>query len=163
MADAAEASANPLGGACAIDAGDATLFIEGSVNDVLIEELLFAFAILDWKDFEASPYSAAEVLPTYAVLKHLFLPGEIRIGGETKRLRADPRLLSLLAAGNIQDASEIAVHRLRVAGLRPLAVAYGGGVDPRRLAAALLIPVRSGKRLASGIFHEREQQSESHA
>lgn len=163
MADAAEANANPLWGACPIHPGDATLFIEGSVDDVLIEELIFAFAVLDWKDFEASPYRSAEVLPTYAVLKHLFMPGEIRIGSEPKRMRADPRILSFLAAGNIKDASEIAVHRLRVAGFRPLAVAYGGGVDPRRLAAALLIPVWSGKWLASGIFHEQEQPSESYA
>ena len=168
MADAAEATANPLGGSCAIHPGDATLFIEGSVNDVLIEDLLFAFVIFDWKDFKAPSYgsvdvSPAEVLPTYAVLKHLFLPGEIQIGSEPKRLRADPRILSLLAAGNICDATEIAVHRLRVAGFRPLAVTYGGGVNPLRLAAALLIPVWSGKQLAGGIFHEQEQPSESYA
>ena len=99
-----------------------------------------------------------EVLPTYAILKHLFLPGEIKIGSEPKRLRADPRILSLLAGGNIKDASEIAVHKRRVAGFRPLAVAYAGGVDSRRLAAALLIPVWS-KVAASGIFHEQEQPS----
>ncbi len=164
MANAAEANANPLGGAYAIHPGDATLFIEGSVDDVLIEELLFAFVVFDWQGLDFSLYRSAEVLPTYAVLKHLFLPGEIKIGSEPKRLRADPRILSLLAAGNIADATGIAVHRLRVAGFRPLDVTYNnGGVDPCRLAAALLIPVWSGKRLASGIFHEEEQPSESYA
>lgn len=163
LADGAEASANPLGGACAIHPGDATLFIEGSVDDVLIEDLLFAFAIFDWKDFETPSYRSAEVVPTYAVLKSLFLPGEIRIGSEPKRLRADPRILSLLAAEKIEDATDFAVHRLRVAGFRPLTVSYRGGVDPRRLGAALLIPVWSGKLLASGIFHEQEQPSESYA
>jgi hypothetical protein len=69
----------------------------------------------------------------------------------------------LLAARNIGAATEIAVHRLRVAGFRPLDVTYRGGVDPRRLAAALLIPVWSGKLLASGIFHNQEQPSESYA
>ncbi len=161
LADASEVSANPLGGVCAIHPGDATLFIEGSMDDVLIEDLLFAFAILDWKEFDVPSYRSAEVLPTYAVLKYLFLPGEIRIGSEPKLLRGDPRILSLLGAGNIEDATETAVYRLRVAGFRPLAVSYGGGVDPRRLAAALLIPVWSGRLLASGIFHEQEQPRES--
>jgi len=163
MADATEASANPLGGACPIHPGDATLFIERSVDDVLIEDLLFAFAILDWKDFGAPSCWSAEVLPTYAVLKHLFMPGEIKIGSEPKRLRADPRILSLLAAGNIADASEIAVQRLRVAGFRPLAVTYSGGIDAHRLAASLLIPVWPGRQLASSIFHDQEQSSESYA
>lgn len=166
IADAAEGSANPLGGVCAIHPGDATLFIEGSVDDVLIEDLLFAFAILDWKDFKAPSHRSAEVLPTYAVLKCLFLRDEIRIGSEPKRLRADPRILSLLSAGKIEDATEIALYRLRIAGFRPLSVSYGGGpggIDPHRLAAALLVPVWSGRSLASGIFHDQQQESESYA
>lgn len=163
-AGAADLTSNPTGGACALHPGDATLFIEGSFDDGLIEDLLFAFVTLDWKDFSAPQYDRpAEVLPTYSVLKHLFLTGEIMIGPEPKRLRADPRILSLLTAGNVEAATEIAVQRLRIAGFRPLDVSYQGGVDWHRLAASLLIPVWPGKVLASGIFHENEQSNEAYA
>lgn len=155
-ADAAEVGSNPLGGACEIDPGDATLFIEGSVDDELIENLLFAFLVLDWADFTSPKHSSAEVLPAFAVLKCLFLPGEINRGGERKRLVADRRVLSLLAAGSVEEAADIAVKRLRIAGLRPLNVSYTGGIDSRRLAASLMIPVWLRKLLASGIFHEEE-------
>lgn len=163
LANAVEGNANPTRGDCAIHPGDATLFIEGSVDDVLIEDLLFAFAIFDWKDWSAPSYRSAEILPVYAVLKHLFLPGEIKILSEPKRLRADPRILTLLGAQKIDDATEIAVNRLRVAGFSPVDVSYCGGVDPSRLAAALLIPVWSGKRLVQGIFHKREEPSKTYA
>jgi CRISPR-associated protein Csx17 len=147
---------NPTGGACAIHPGDATLFIEGSVCDVLIEDLLFAFCAFNWKEFEAPSYRTAEVLPTYAVLKHLFLSRAINLRGEPRLLRADPRILPLLLRGDIGDAASIAVSRLRIAGLRPLELPYRGGLDARRLAASLLIPVWQGATLAAGIFRPEE-------
>lgn len=156
MANALEERDNPLRGACELHPGDATVFIQGRTDDRLIEDLLFAFVALNWKGFETREYRTADVLPVYAVMKCLFLAGEIECGGESKRLIADRRVLSLLAAGQVRDAAEIAVHRLRVAGLRPLAVAYLGGVDPRRMAASLLIPVWKSTLLKSGILHEKE-------
>lgn len=161
MAAAAEMKSNPLGAACTIDAGDATLFIEGAVDDGLIEDLTFAFLTLDWRDLDIWPPIRAEVLPVYAALKLLFVAGEIKRGGESKRLVADRRILSMLATGSVESAAGLAVHRLRVAGLRPLDVTYSGGVDSRRLAAALLIPVRQQRLLATGIFHKEELKAES--
>jgi CRISPR-associated protein Csx17 len=158
-ANAAEAGTNPLGGSCTIDPGDATLFIEGSADDALLEDLLFAFLVLDWRDFKTPDHYSAEVLPAYAVVKCLFQPGEIRHGEEPKHLVADRRVLSLLAAGSVAAAAKVAVDRLRIAGLCPLDVTYSGGVDPRRLAASLLIPVWQGKLLACGIFHEQESSN----
>ncbi len=163
LANSAESDANPLGGACTIHPGEVSLFIECSVNDALVEDLLFAFATLDWTNFKTPSLSDAavhrEVLPTYAVIKHLFLSREIEQGPEPKRLRADPRVLSLLKAGNIEEAAAMAVTRLRVAGFRPLVVGYAGGMNARRLAASLLIPVLGGRALGSGIFHEKEEDN----
>jgi CRISPR-associated protein Csx17 len=161
LAGALESDSNPLGGACALHPGDATSFIEGSVDDALTEDLLFAFAILDWQGFEkpAAADANREVLPVYAVLKHLFLAGEIKRGPEPKRLRSDPRILSLLKAESIKEAAAMAVNRLSVAGFRPLQVDYTGGIDPKRLAASLLIPVQSGWALGAGIFHEEKDNS----
>lgn len=161
MANAAEHRENPLGGACELHPGDATLFIEGTTDNDLLEDLLFAFVTLNWKGFETRAYRTADVSPVYATLKCLFLPGEVERGSEVKRLSADRRVLSLLAAGSVEDAADIAVHRLRVAGLRPLDVRYSGGVDGRRLAASLLIPVWKSTLLNSGIL--REEEFEAHA
>lgn len=163
MSNATEGASNPVGGACAVHPSDATLFIEGAVDDDAIEDLLFAFSVLDWKKFDADELnynwsSRRGVLPVYAVLKHLFLAGEIRIGAEPKKVRADGRILPLLKANRTEEAAQIAVYRLRVAGFRPLEVDYAGGVDARRLAGALLIPVRFGKSLAAGIFKEEERE-----
>jgi CRISPR-associated protein Csx17 len=153
-ARALEVEVNPVRGGCTIDPGEATLFIEGSVDDDLIEDLLFAFTTLDWVTFKTPKHRSAEVLPTYAVLKCLFLAGAIEAEGEPKRLPADRRILSLLAADDISRATKIAVGRLRIAGLNPLDTGYAGGVDPRRLAASLLIPVWQRKLLEAGIIHK---------
>src|ERR1019366_3048199 len=92
--NAVDGSSNPLFGRCSIHPGDATLFVEGSVDDDVIEDLLFAFSTFDWKNFDADELkynwsSRRGVLPVYAVLKHLFLAVEIRIGAEPKKVRAD--------------------------------------------------------------------------
>jgi CRISPR-associated protein Csx17 len=162
--NAIDGASNPLFGRCAIHPVDATLFIEGSVDDDAIEDLLFAFSTFDWKKFDVDQLnyswsSRRGVLPVYAVLKHMFLAGEIRIGPEPKKVRADGRILPLLKADRLDQAAKIAVHRLRVEGFRPLEVDYAGGVDSRRLAGALLIPVRSGKSLAAGLFKEEEREN----
>jgi len=145
-----------------LDAGDATLFIEGSVDDDLIEDLLFAFTTLDWSDFRPEHVPSAEVLPVYAVMKALFLPGEINVGSESKVVHSDARIPRLLAAGRVKDAAAIAVMRLRIASAHPLDLRYEGGVGPGRLAAALLIPVRPGKLLA-GVLHRNEDLEEANA
>ncbi len=164
LGNAIEAKYNPLGGACELDPGDATLFIDHAVDDRVIEDLLFAFVTLNWSNFQAPPYlSSAQVLPVYAVLKHLFLGGQVRWSDEELVLRGDLRILSLLLAENIREAADVAVHRLRVAKLRPLDVRYSGGVEARRLAASLLIPVRQNYTLASGIFHDMESALEANA
>jgi CRISPR-associated protein Csx17 len=89
-------------------------------------------------------------------LKHLFLAEPVEAGGEKRFLRADGRILSLLRAGRISEAVNIAVTRLRVAGLNPLQVQYDAELDPMRLAASLLIPVWAGRKLAAPILHSHE-------
>jgi CRISPR-associated protein Csx17 len=152
----AESEANPLEADCEIDPGDAALFVDGSVDDRAIEEFLFAFLTLSWKNLRLPGYETAKVLPVYAVMKTLFLGRGILRGGEMKRLAPDLRILSALAARKIDDAAAIAVNRLRIAEMRPLDVTYSGGVDADRLAAALLIPVWPAKLMKCGILHEEE-------
>ena len=154
-----ESDRNPFGGACPLHAGDATLFIERAVDDSMIEDLIFAFTCLDWSNFAQPPSERGEVLPVYAVLKYLFLPGKLEVNTEWTRLRSDPRIISQLLAGRVGDAAGLAFQRLRVAGLRPLDVSYQGGPDPKRLAAALLIPVRTGRDFSSLILHSPKEEA----
>jgi len=73
------------------------------------------------------------------------------------RIRPEPRVLHLLRAGRLGEACAIAMRRLRASGLAPMPRARAGrtrdgdweeldrlgaaGLDPARLAAALLIPI----------------------
>ncbi|HWR52524.1 MAG TPA: type I-U CRISPR-associated protein Csx17 [Bryobacteraceae bacterium] len=135
----------PFGASYELCPGDATLFIERSVDDELIEDLLFAFVCLNWTEFRPPRVAPpASVLPIYAVLKHLFLGSAVEVNGERKHIRPDARILSYLRSRNAEAATDVALRRLRVAGLNPLNADYRGGVDPLRLAASLLIPVRAG-------------------
>jgi CRISPR-associated protein Csx17 len=158
---AEETEVNPVAGRCEVHPGDATLFIEGSVDDDLIEELIFAFVTLNWGEFKGMDEAivAAEVSPVHAVLKALFLPYKVEVNGEGKRLAGDSRIFSMLRAGDVGAACRVAVHRLRVAGLRPLQVEYSGGVDAERLAGSLLIPVWQRSVLGAGILHENEKEA----
>jgi CRISPR-associated protein Csx17 len=70
----------------------------------------------------------------------LYLPDAVVVNGAAKRISADPRITAILRAGDVQRAVQIAVDKLRIAGLRPIHGAYYGGMDARRLGAALLIP-----------------------
>ncbi len=155
---ATECKYNPLGGTCLLHPGDVTLFIEASVDDALIEDLLFAFTCLDWAGFQTPRVRTAEVLPVYAALKHLFLPGAVAVDGEPKALRSDSRVVTLLASGRsagVKDAAEVALYRLRAAGLKPIRVPYYGSAEQgRRMAAALLIPVMAGRALSAPVFEE---------
>jgi CRISPR-associated protein Csx17 len=162
LASAAEADRNPLGGAYELHPGDPTVFIEHSTDDGLIEDLLFAFTCVNWRGFSRPANRNAEILPVFAILKHLFLArGLTNDEGENVRLQADGRILPLLESMRISDAAEIAEHRLRVAGLRPLKVEYAGGVDASRLGAALLIPVRNTKGFRNAVRAEQDDESVS--
>lgn len=157
-ATARDAKKNPCGGACEIHPGDITLFLEGSIDDILIEDLFFAFSTLNWKDFPGVSGETGESLPLFQLLKMNFMPGAVTANGEGRAIKADARIIPLLRADNISEAASVAKHRLRVAGMAPLDVQFLGGLDGTRLAAALLIPVRAGKRFGSAVLHQPENQ-----
>jgi CRISPR-associated protein Csx17 len=161
-ATAKEAKYNPCGGSCRIHPGDITLFIEGSTDDSLIEDLFFGFSVLSWKDVENLVGETVDSLPLYQLLKLNFMPGTILISGEQRQVRADSRIVPLLRSGSVADAAAIANLRLRVAGLSPLDIPFFGGFDEMRLAASLLIPVRAGNQFGAAVLHLKEDQ-ESYA
>ena len=98
----------------------------------------------------------------YALLKLLFLPRPLVIkrGAGEVVIRPEPAILHLLRGGKMGEACAIAMRRLRASGLNPLPGPIRGrgvrdndwremdgmkdaGIDPQRLAAALLIPIQN--------------------
>ena len=135
---------------------DATLFIRGGTDDRRIDDLLWGLTLIRWQPFEECPHwpipvSHLPVERAWALLKLLYIPGTVR-GVE---VRPEPRAAQLLRAGQVDLACNLARHRLTVSALAPFRADYRPAVDPVRLAAALLIPVKSTNQLENLVLHPR--------
>ena len=99
----------------------------------------------------------------YAALKLLFAPGHVvdrfsRRSNEddVRRIPVPPGLLARLRAGDVDEAVRVALDRARASGLAsPFAhgtarrtTGFGAGMDGRRLAAAMLIPIHDRQLIA---------------
>ena len=144
LGDALGIRPNPLVSAYLASTRDAVMFLEESLDDALIEDLLFAFTLVDWRRGEAigAPSSGdMEVWPVYALLKHLFLAQSVGGPEGDVYLKSDLSVLAALRAGDVGQAAKIGVRRLQNVGLMPVDAQYLAGFEPMRLAASLLIPV----------------------
>lgn len=145
-------------------------------GDARIVTLIPSLALIEPGRVEDSPEPDTEddsvlelPLPrAYALLKLMFLPRPLVPpltesdswklawkGEEGIRIRPDLRIISLLKAGRVSEACQIACQRLRAVGLVPMpgplssgrvrdhAWADATGVHPRRLLASLLIPINT--------------------
>lgn len=124
----------------------------------------------------------------YALLKLLFLPRPLarqwdeerqrwkwrwaREGDQGVHIRPEPRVLPLLRSGCVDEACRIAYQRLRASGFNPLPGPTSSGASrqsdwkstpsinpkPKRLAAALLLPV--GDYVVNEMIHLTTRQDE---
>jgi CRISPR-associated protein Csx17 len=131
------------------------LFLDGDVDEALLEDLIFGLLWVDWRR-SASRESIAElrsrwsvatsdrpVLRSWSLLKLLFSASSLRgPGGEPLKVRCESAIVPLLNAGRVGEACRIAQRRLFVSGLNPLRVDFPDASDGTRIAAALLFPVR---------------------
>jgi CRISPR-associated protein Csx17 len=143
----------PTAAALPVSPSDVSPFIWGNCDEKKIEELLWGFMLVDWrkaglqsvrKGWE-KPLSENPLPRSWVLLKLLHMPGKIR----SLSFKIEPRIVSLLLGGRIGDACEVALHRLRVSGLSPFQVIYEDKIDPVRLTASLLVPVRDQWKLES--------------
>ncbi len=151
---------NPLGSAYRARIGDATLFLEGSVDDERIEELLFAFTLVNWRkddSGERKGWDDVSVWPVYALLKHLFFAEQVEIGEGKKYLMADLGVLAALTAGDVGQAVRSGARRLQDTGVLRADMQDPGGFDGMRLAAALLIPVPYGTAMQN-LFRAKQER-----
>jgi CRISPR-associated protein Csx17 len=144
LSDALGLRQNPLGSAYRASTSDVVRFLEGSLDDGLTEDLLFAFTLVNWRRGEPSGVSSSdevEVWPVYGLLKHLFLAQAVKGPEGDIYLKGDLSVLAALRTGDVSQAAHIGVRRLQNVGLMPVDANYLGGFDAMRLAGSLLIPV----------------------
>ena len=145
--------------------GTISRYIAGDVDDRKIEELLRGMAAINYRipiegkglrprrDHPGDEPGYSAILPRqYAILKLVFLPGPLKIGGEEISIRPETAITSLLRAERTGEACLRAARRLSVSGFNPMSWRKGGGpflekdwsagdVNPLRLGSALLFPV----------------------
>jgi len=147
----------PLGSAAGATLDELEIFLRNDRQDSRISALLPGLALCDVPDDrEHSPGSAA-VPAAFSLLKLVFTPESVLrsldLLAEGRRLPTSGELIFQLAAGNHANRPVTAAwRRLRSAGLSPLFAPDDlptlAGVDPKRAAAALLIPLRYGATAA---------------
>jgi CRISPR-associated protein Csx17 len=155
-----ESVAPPFYGAIRLNPGDIAAYIDGDVDETLLEDLLFGFTLLDWKRPDptaalhainsrwARPVNERPIPWSWAQLKMLFLPsGPVGPDGNSVRMPPEPSVLPLLRAGRIEEACNVAQRRLFAAGLSPLRAAFPDSTDGARLGASLLFPVQTTSEL----------------
>jgi len=116
---------------------DIAAFIDGRVDDVLVERWARGFSLLAEPPSFASPQSSVLPPAVYALLALVHVRS---FGGEA--LPRTPTMLARATAGDASGATEAAARRLSAAGAR---LAFRSLVEPaarmRRIAAALAIPI----------------------
>jgi CRISPR-associated protein Csx17 len=159
----------PLVALMSVYPDDSAAFItEDGIDESRIEDLLFGLSLLDWNDKNGLnkvktelrsrpiPERDGPIIPrSYALLKHLF---QANRGHPELEIHPESDILSLLLAHRTGDACQIAKRRLRVSGFAPVDAIYPDGENGTRLAASLLIPIRSTsmKDLSRLVLHEQE-------
>ena len=141
----------PLSSAYSTPLADIVEFLHGSADAQRVAELALPLSFIPYRQrnkrdsVEHSP-APFDLPMAFAVMKMTLLAEEfvcLEFDAKTK-IRMEPRMLSMLRAGRVDDAYQVACRRLRASGLRPLSDEPGianGSEYGRRLAAALLFPL----------------------
>lgn len=154
-AERAGAADKPLAGKPGADLAAIAAFLARDTADDRIEALVRGLALVKgiWLPTRTFPPTAPALPAAYAALKPLFMPEAVlraeRLLGADARLPLPATLLGQLLSSDprrVADAIGQAQARARIAGLgRSFARLGAAGLDGRRLAAALLIPIQAGE------------------
>ena len=154
----------PLFGSLPVSPWDIMLFVYGETDDRRIEELLWGFTLLNWRTKLSPvirsrwlrPVQEGAISRTWALIRLVLSPHEVR---DTK-FKKETRVATLLRAGQIERACEVALRRLRVSDLSPHDVRYdGAGLEPARLLASLLFPTSKNtvQKLEGLVLKKKDQ------
>lgn len=158
LAEKLDIKDKPLAGSAGAPLDDVAAFLRDDSMDTRIADLLPGLCLCEIP--EDTDKSAGDgVLPAaFSLLKLALTPDRTLRSldwlGENDHLPVPAGMLAQLAAGNHENrAVKIAWRRLRSSGMAPVfsvnALPDLTGIDPRRVAAALLIPLRYG---ATGVL-----------
>lgn len=151
----------PLDSTYSARLNDISDFLNGAVDTQRVADLALPLSFIrythrrrDGESGQRPQFHAPPGLPSaYATMKLTLLPRRF----ECPEFRADtdiwhePRMLSLLRAGRVEDAHRVADRRLRSSGLQPLTDSPGipdRSDRGRLLAAALLFPLNETANMA---------------
>lgn len=162
----------PLRSPAGVTLGDITAFLNDAAMDARIAALLPGLCLCRIPRDVEHGAGDGTAPAAFALLKLCLTPDQtlrdLHWLGEQDRLSVPPGLLAQLVAGNADNrAVRLAWRRLRASGLAPLftpnALPQLGAIDPRRAAAALLIPLRFGATgmLARSVLKTPETEAES--
>ncbi|MCQ8903234.1 MAG: type I-U CRISPR-associated protein Csx17 [Methanothrix sp.] len=158
-------SSNPLYGDLPLSPEDISAFINGGIDESLVEDLAFGLSWVRWDDPAVNevrkelagrwsrPIDRLQVRRSWALLKLLFLPDTLKIDGKDVKVKPEPSIVPLLLAGRIDEACRVGLRRLYSAGLDPVMAPYLKDGDGVRIAASLLIPVQNHKRITELVLH----------
>ena len=141
----------PLASAYSARLIDIVEFLNGDVDLQRIANLALPLSFIRYwprgeQDSVRQVSAPVELPMAFAVMKMTLLPKEFECQdfGEKRAIPMEPRMLSILKAGRIEEAFGVAWRRLKASGLQPLSKEPGipDGLDNgRRLAVALLFPL----------------------
>jgi CRISPR-associated protein Csx17 len=141
---------------------DVLQFLDDDTDDDKLTDLLWALPAVDPGDrdfrFAGRPVVPVSLMADFSNLKLSLLPESVIRPGATAEtvVRNEARVVPLLVAGRLNEAVAVACRRLQASGLPPISTApIAGRMKPardfvstpartRRLAAALLFPLRPG-------------------
>jgi len=159
LADQFDMHDKPLRSPAGITLDDLLPFLSGDRMDRRIAALLPGLSLCSIPQDTEHEAGPGVVPAAFALLRLCLTPDatlhKLGLMSEQNRLPVPPGLLVQLAAGNTGNrAVRLAWHRLRASGLSPLftldALPELADIDPRRAAAALLIPLRLGSTRVLG-------------
>lgn len=142
----------PLEAAFRLAPEDVMPFLDGQTDDLLLENLLWGFLWIDWKNKDlpkvaktSNPHAEAMILRRDWALLKLFHTSEKT---RDQKLPMDPRIGHLLLSDRSDEALRLCRHRLHVSGLSPHQMEFPRAADSARLLASLAFPVKGTEKLA---------------
>jgi len=165
----------PIQGRVRVGLADVYQFLRGNVDEKKINDLVWALSTVKWHLYRYkrhAPQWAWQPVPEmprlYSLLKLLYLPQGLTFNFDTSkwtytwdksgtRIPNVPEILNLLKVGRIQEVNKKSVRRLISSGLKPIGASRGvilqtGTLNPKRLAASLLIPIWEIDTLAKSVL-----------
>ncbi len=159
----------PLNSGAGIDLVDLMDFLNSDRMDAKISAILPGLALCDIPVDTNHKSGHGAISAAFALCKLALTPDatlrSLRILQEHKHLPVEPQILIKLASkdsAQAEQAIKIAWRRLHSSGLEPVMpfnqLPDSAGTDPRRLAAALLIPLKFGAThaLAEAVVNDQE-------